>query len=126
MTCVDRIKSICKERKIPISRLEKDLHFANGYIGKIKKGVLPADRLAKVSEYLSVSTDYLLGTEKEKPADKSGWPAKYELLSDQDRALVDEMIVRQGTSIDVVRVCAHWCNIRCNSHSALILRITPL
>ena len=94
MTCVDRIKSICKERKIPISRLEKDLHFANGYIGQIKKGVLPADRLAKVSEYLSVSTDFLLGNEKEKPAEKSGWPAKYELLSDRDRALVDEIIER--------------------------------
>lgn len=33
---------------------------------------------------------------------------------------------RQETSIDVVRVCAHWCNIGCNSYSELILRITPL
>lgn len=37
MNTVDRIKAICKERKIPISRLEKACGFANGYIGQLKK-----------------------------------------------------------------------------------------
>ncbi len=38
MTSVERVKAICKGRKIPISRLEKDLGFGNGYIGQLKKG----------------------------------------------------------------------------------------
>lgn len=68
MNCVERIKSICKERKIPISKLERDLGFANGYIGQLRKGVLPYDRLVQVAEYLSVTPDYLMTGEDKKIA----------------------------------------------------------
>lgn len=68
MNCVERVKSLCKQKKIPISKLERDLGYANGYIGQLRKGVLPTDRLLEVAEYLSVSTSYLLnGIENEKP-----------------------------------------------------------
>lgn len=60
MTSVDRVKEICKNRKIPISRLEKDLGFSNGYIGQLRKGVFPADRLLQIADYLQVSSDYLM------------------------------------------------------------------
>lgn len=64
MNTVERIKLICKERGIPLSRLEKDCGFANGYIGQLKKGSLPDDRLARVADYLGVSTEYIqTGTE---------------------------------------------------------------
>lgn len=66
MNSVERVKAICKERKIAISRLEKDLGFANGYIGQLRKGTFPAERLADIAAYLSVSNEYLLtGAEKE-------------------------------------------------------------
>ena len=66
MTTVERIKSICKERKIPISRLEKDLNFGNAYIAGLKKGTVPDDRLRLISKYLDVSVEYLMtGKEKE-------------------------------------------------------------
>lgn len=65
MNAVERVKAICKERKIPISKLESDCGFANGYIGQLRKGVFPDDRILKISEYLNVSVDYLMtGTEK--------------------------------------------------------------
>jgi transcriptional regulator with XRE-family HTH domain len=67
MNSVERTKEICKIKRIPISRLEKDLGFANGYIGQLKKGTMPADRLAKIADYLGVSQTYLLYGEKEKP-----------------------------------------------------------
>lgn len=60
MNAVERVKSICKERKIPISKLEADCGFANGYIGQLRKGTFPNDRLLKISEYLNVSVDYIL------------------------------------------------------------------
>ena len=67
MNSVERVKSICKARKIPISKLESDLGFSNGYIGQLRKGTFPADRLAMIAEYLKVTTSYLLtGEEKEK------------------------------------------------------------
>jgi len=61
MNTVERIKSLCKEQKIPIYKLEKDLGFANGYIGQLKKGVVPDDRIAKIAKYLGVSIPFLIG-----------------------------------------------------------------
>ena len=75
MNSVERVKAICKERKIAISKLEKDLGFSNGYIGQLRKGVFPADRLMAISDYLELSVDYLATgeePEKEKPAPESG------------------------------------------------------
>ena len=66
MTSVDIVKNICKERKIPISKLEKDLGFSNGYISQLKKGVFPADRLKKIADYFGVSLDYLMTGETNK------------------------------------------------------------
>lgn len=69
MNSVERVKLICKERNIAISRLEKDLGYANGYIGQLRKGVFPDDRLVEIAKYLGVPTDYLLtGEQKEMPA----------------------------------------------------------
>lgn len=64
MNSVERVKSICKERKIPISKLESELGFSNGYIGQLKKGVFPDDRLRAISKYLCVSTEYLMTGEE--------------------------------------------------------------
>ena len=67
MNAVERVKSICRERKIPISKLERDLNFGNGYIGQLRKGMFPADRLAKIADYLSSPEEYILtGQETEK------------------------------------------------------------
>ena len=60
MNAVERVKTICKERKIPISKLESDCGFANGYICQLRKGVFPDDRILKIAEYLNVSADYLM------------------------------------------------------------------
>ena len=60
MNSVERVKSICKNRKIPISRLEKDLGFGNGYISQLRKGTFPGDRLAAIAKYLDTTTEFLL------------------------------------------------------------------
>lgn len=68
MNSVERVKELCKERKIPISKLEKDLGFSNGYIGQLRKGVFPSNRLILIANYLGVSPDYLMTGET--PAEK--------------------------------------------------------
>lgn len=60
MNAVERVKTICKERKIPISKLESDCGFSNGYISQLRKGVFPDDRILKISEYLNTSVNYLM------------------------------------------------------------------
>lgn len=60
MNTVERIKAICKERKIAISTLEKACGFANGYIGQLRKGTVPDDRLKKIADFLNLSVDFLM------------------------------------------------------------------
>jgi transcriptional regulator with XRE-family HTH domain len=64
LNSVERVKEICKNRKIPISKLEKELGFSNGYISQLRKGVFPADRLEKISNFLGVTTTYLMTGEE--------------------------------------------------------------
>ena len=69
MNSVDRVKAICKERNIPISKIEKDLGFSNGYIGQLRKGTFPADRLVLIAEFLNVTADYLLTGKENAPVE---------------------------------------------------------
>lgn len=59
MNSVQKVKALCKERKVPVSRLEKELGFANGYIGQLKKGTFPYDRLILIANYFKVPVDTL-------------------------------------------------------------------
>lgn len=63
MNSVELVKQVCMERKIPISRLERDCGFSNGYIRKLKEGKFPSDRLLLISQYLNLPISYLLGEE---------------------------------------------------------------
>jgi transcriptional regulator with XRE-family HTH domain len=63
MNSVELVKQICIERKIPISKLERDCGFSNGYIRKLKEGKFPSDRLLLISQYLDLPISYLLGEE---------------------------------------------------------------
>lgn len=60
MDSVELVKRICKERKIPISRLEKECGFSNGYIRKLQEGKFPSDRLLTISEYLNLPITFLM------------------------------------------------------------------
>ncbi len=60
MNSVERVKNLCKERGIPVSRLEKELGFANGYINQLRKGVFPSNRLVEIAEYFGVSLDEMV------------------------------------------------------------------
>ena len=96
MNSVERVKAICKDRKIPVSRLEKDLGYANGYISQLRKGTFPDNRLVEIASYLETTVEYLLtGAEKtEKPTAALGDELipGYADLSTENRAKVREYI----------------------------------
>lgn len=104
MNSVERVKSICKERKIAISKLERELGFSNGYIAQLRKGTFPADRLADIAAYLSVSTEYLLTGEENKKAPTEngerdildevdiGFYQGYKELDESDKEVLRDMV----------------------------------
>lgn len=73
MNTVERIKYVLSKRGIPVSKLESDLGFANGYISSLRRGTLPADRLSKIAAYFDVSGDYLLGEKDKYGLDFDDW-----------------------------------------------------
>lgn len=106
MNSVERVKALCKERKIAISKLEKDLGFSNGYIGQLRKGVFPADRLDAIANYFGVTTDYLLGKETEKAPTAAG--ERKDILDEVDIAFYGDFKEldedQQATIRDMVAV----------------------
>lgn len=54
---VERIVEICKQKKIPISKLEKDLGYGNGYLNPKKVSDMKAGRLFEILDYLDISVE---------------------------------------------------------------------
>lgn len=92
---VEFIRASCKNQGSSITKMEKDLKFANGTVGKWANGKRypPKDKLLLVSGFLQISIEELMGEEqKEKPApgEGSGLDARFDALlsqmTDADRA----------------------------------------
>lgn len=62
MSIAEIIKTECKSRKIPVSRLERDLGFCNGYVRGLKDKI-PLDRAKEISEYLHIPLSTLMEDE---------------------------------------------------------------
>lgn len=72
---VEFIRASCKNQGSSITKMEKDLKFANGTVGKWANGKRypPKDKLLLVSDFLRISIEELMGEEqKEKPSTPEG------------------------------------------------------
>lgn len=72
---VEFIRVSCKNKNSSITKMEKDLNFANGTVGKWANGKRypPKDKLSLVADFLQISIEELMNEgQKEKP---SGLPA---------------------------------------------------
>mgnify|MGYP004571448305 FL=1 len=68
---VEFIRVSCKNKNSSITKMEKDLNFANGTVGKWANGKRypPKDKLSLVADFLQISIEELMNEEqKEKPA----------------------------------------------------------
>lgn len=54
MDTAEKVIALCRERKIPISTLEKACGFSNAYIKGRIGGKIPPDRIVKIAEFLHV------------------------------------------------------------------------
>ena len=82
---LDKIKALCKEKKTSVAKLEKQLGFGNGVIGRWDKSVPSYERLAAVANALDVSVSYLTGETDDPSAGikKGPAPTKSELSDGQ-------------------------------------------
>lgn len=73
---VEFIRVSCKNKNSSITKMEKDLNFANGTVGKWANGKRypPKDKLSLVADFLQISIEELMGEpeQKEKPAPGEG------------------------------------------------------
>lgn len=61
-TLADRIKAVAKERGISLKVMLEELGLGSNAMSHMRHGKVPAsDTLARIADYLSCSTDYLLG-----------------------------------------------------------------
>ena len=65
MNPVERIRELCKDRKISIRALEVACGFSNGYISKIKDDKIPMYRILKIANYLGTTPEYLMTGERQ-------------------------------------------------------------
>ena len=61
MTAYERILDLCDKNGIAQTKLEKELGFSRGSIGKSKQHEMTHSRLQKIADYFEVSVDYLIG-----------------------------------------------------------------
>lgn len=92
---VEFIRVSCKNQGSSITKMEKDLKFANGTVGKWANGKRypPKDKLLLVSDFLRISIEELMGEEqKEKPtpSEGSGLDAKAKATLDKMKKLSPE------------------------------------
>ena len=66
---VERVRCLCKSQKTSLTKLEAELGFSNGYIGKWAKRPTspPHDKLVEISNALGVTVEELTGSQKENP-----------------------------------------------------------
>ena len=70
---VQLVRDLCRERDIPIAKLEKDCGFSNGYLNPKKMSKISYDRAIVIAEYLGVSANLILtGKENNKAPTGAG------------------------------------------------------
>lgn len=103
---VEFIRISCKSQNSSITKMEKDLKFANGTVGKWANGKRypPKDKLLLVADFLQISIEELMGEapeQKEKPStageiDLSG-------LSPDDAELVNLLLKAPEAKKNAIR-----------------------
>lgn len=64
---VEYVRSICQQRRIPVSTLEKACGFSNGYLNPKKMARIPYDRAVLIGKYLNIPASRIL-TGEDDPA----------------------------------------------------------
>ena len=103
---VEFIRVQCKSQNSSITKMEKDLKFANGTVGKWANGKRypPKDKLLLVADFLQISIEQLMG-EAPKQKEKPGTAGEIDLsgLSPEDAELVRKIMAASDAKKNAIR-----------------------
>ena len=93
----DRIKMLCKEKKIKMEDMLSDLSLGINAVRQINdsKG-MASFSLAKIADYLDVSVDYLLGRTDDPLGGVSGEPAQDLIIYSRDGKTVKKKMSKDA------------------------------
>lgn len=103
---VEFIRVSCKNKNSSITKMEKDLNFANGTVGKWANGKRypPKDKLSLVADFLQISIEELMGEEqKEKPNTLDGIELDLSSLSAEDVELFKRILAAPEAKKNAIR-----------------------
>lgn len=81
MDIVEKIRMLCNDKVMTIAELERNLGLGAGTVSRWNVRVPGVDKVQKVADYFSVTTDYLLGR-----VETPQWATEQDVL-DIERAL---------------------------------------
>ena len=101
MNLFEKVKKLCDEKDLVVSRLEQELGFGNGTIRKWAKTIPSGDRLAKVADYFRVSVDFLLerNEDDEKDIARTMEKIKRQLITEQGLMFDGEVLDEETTKL---------------------------
>jgi transcriptional regulator with XRE-family HTH domain len=67
----ERIKELCKNKKISMNMLEQELGFGKGYISKLGQSTPNAAKIKKIADYFDVTVDYLMTGKEDATQEKA-------------------------------------------------------
>lgn len=95
MTAVEYVREICKQRGIPVSKLEADCKFANGYLNPKKQRKIEPDRAAAIGAYLQIPVEEILSRNM---TSAQLLAAAQSFLEKSDQEMMD-LLTAQGAAI---------------------------
>jgi transcriptional regulator with XRE-family HTH domain len=103
---VEFIRVSCKSQNSSITKMEKDLKFANGTVGKWANGKRypPKDKLLLVADFLKISIEELMGEapeQKEKP--RTAGEIDLSGLSPEDAELIRKIMAASDAKKNAIR-----------------------
>ena len=54
---VEYVRNLCQQRRIPVSTLERECGFSNGYLNPKKLTRLPYDRAVVIAEFFGITPE---------------------------------------------------------------------
>ncbi len=106
-TIVDRIRTLCRQKSTSITKIEAELGYANGTIGKWAKGKKPPplEKVIAISDRLGTSVDFLrFGAEEQKKPPAQGgeplhtvqdWKLAIDRMSQEECKEVMELLMKK-------------------------------
>ena len=106
MTIYERIKELCKERKISVNKLEENLNIAKGSLCRIDVNKPSADKINKLAKFFGVSAEYLVSGKTEEKSTSENNPLNiFEEPIDETRAALCKNVffsIKEGIDSNVL------------------------